>query len=350
MPKLTFEYVKNYIEESGDQLISENYISSKKSLEIECSYCDEIFSCSFVNYQQGRRHTDCPNKDERSEEYEDLRKPRTDKVKKATEEIPCAFCSKIFKQKYSKQKVCNVECSKGLNSSRKGTGHFEKIGRMGGIASAKVQVRRSYNEMYFSELCKKVFKDDVLTNETIFDGWDCDVIIQDLKIAVSWAGIWHYKQVRSDHNLEQVQRRDNIKDSIIKKYGYYHYIIKDMGRKSKKFVIEEFNKFIDFVNKEYNYNIALDNYEVDMSDYNNHKVIKKKKKEKKCIDCDKEITKEAERCIDCNRIKSRKCERPSLETLLKEIEELGYVGTGNKYSVTDNSIRKWVKNYQKVIN
>lgn len=31
MPKRTYEYVKNYIEESGDELISENY---KKELEI----------------------------------------------------------------------------------------------------------------------------------------------------------------------------------------------------------------------------------------------------------------------------------------------------------------------------
>jgi len=44
------------------------------------------------------------------------------------------------------------------------------------------------------------------------------------------------------------------------------------------------------------------------------------------------------------RINQRKVKnRPSYEQLLNEIEELGYVGTGKKYGVSDNAIRKWVK-------
>jgi 5-methylcytosine-specific restriction endonuclease McrA len=39
----------------------------------------------------------------------------------------------------------------------------------------------------------------------------------------------------------------------------------------------------------------------------------------------------------------RKTERPSLEVLKKEIKELGYCGTGKKYGVSDNAIRKWEK-------
>ena len=39
----------------------------------------------------------------------------------------------------------------------------------------------------------------------------------------------------------------------------------------------------------------------------------------------------------------RKVERPSLEQLKIDVEELGYCGTGRKYSVSDNSIRKWLK-------
>jgi hypothetical protein len=39
----------------------------------------------------------------------------------------------------------------------------------------------------------------------------------------------------------------------------------------------------------------------------------------------------------------RKVERPSLDILLKDIEEIGYKGTGRKYGVSDNSIRKWIK-------
>ena len=42
----------------------------------------------------------------------------------------------------------------------------------------------------------------------------------------------------------------------------------------------------------------------------------------------------------------RKTNRPNYETLIKEIEELGYSGTGRKYGVSDNAIRKWKKFYE----
>jgi hypothetical protein len=47
-------------------------------------------------------------------------------------------------------------------------------------------------------------------------------------------------------------------------------------------------------------------------------------------------------------LNERKVERPSLDILLKEIEELGYSATGRKYEVSDNSIRKWIDTYNKL--
>jgi hypothetical protein len=44
---------------------------------------------------------------------------------------------------------------------------------------------------------------------------------------------------------------------------------------------------------------------------------------------------------------SRKNNRPSHEQLLIDIKELGYTGTGKKYGVCDNSIRKWIEFYEK---
>lgn len=43
----------------------------------------------------------------------------------------------------------------------------------------------------------------------------------------------------------------------------------------------------------------------------------------------------------------RKVKRPSYIQLLEEIKELGYSATGRKYNVSDNSIRKWKKMYEK---
>ncbi len=39
----------------------------------------------------------------------------------------------------------------------------------------------------------------------------------------------------------------------------------------------------------------------------------------------------------------RKVDRPEIEVLTKQIRELGFVGTGKIYGVSDNAIRKWVK-------
>lgn len=39
----------------------------------------------------------------------------------------------------------------------------------------------------------------------------------------------------------------------------------------------------------------------------------------------------------------RKAQRPPLKTLKRDVAKLGYCGTGRKYGVSDNAIRKWLK-------
>lgn len=80
-------------------------------------------------------------------------------------------------------------------------------------------------------------------------------------------------------------------------------------------------------------------------------IIKVKEKEKKgikfiCI-CGKEIYKRSKMCKGCSILSMRKVERPDYETLLEEIKEFGYEGTGIKYGITGNGIRKWKINYEK---
>jgi len=43
----------------------------------------------------------------------------------------------------------------------------------------------------------------------------------------------------------------------------------------------------------------------------------------------------------------RKQIRPSYEILLSEIEESSFLAVGRKYGVSDNTIRKWIKTYEK---
>lgn len=62
--------------------------------------------------------------------------------------------------------------------------------------------------------------------------------------------------------------------------------------------------------------------------------------------CGKIKNKKSITCKSCVP-KKRKIIRPEYELLLKEIKEFGFSCTGRKYNVSDNSIRKWIKNYEK---
>lgn len=117
-----------------------------------------------------------------------------------------------------------------------------------GLKSSKVQseTRRSKNEIYFCELCKQYFN-NVLHNVQMFNGWDADIIIDDIKIAVLWNGKWHYEKIKKAQSLKQIQNRDNIKLEEIKKCEYIPYVIKDLGSYNRKFVNKKFEEFLNFI-------------------------------------------------------------------------------------------------------
>jgi hypothetical protein len=71
------------------------------------------------------------------------------------------------------------------------------------------------------------------------------------------------------------------------------------------------------------------------------------KEQKHCIDCNMEITDRANRCPPCHQTYCQAVERPSYEELLKEVKETSFAATGRKYKVSDNTIRKWIKKYEK---
>jgi len=50
----------------------------------------------------------------------------------------------------------------------------------------------------------------------------------------------------------------------------------------------------------------------------------------------------------CCKLNSRKVTRPSKEELEKDLSEMSYVKTGAKYGVSDNAVRKWIKQYSKL--
>lgn len=117
--------------------------------------------------------------------------------------------------------------------------------RKAGLKSCFLQAeqRRSKNEIAFCELCEQKFK-VVKHNEPLFNGWDADIIIEDLKVAILWNGKWHYEKITKKHSVKQVQNRDKIKIDEIIKAGYIPYIIKDLGKFNLEKVRTEFELFL----------------------------------------------------------------------------------------------------------
>lgn len=161
----------------------------------------------------------------------------------------CGFCENKFEVKWKRrgQKFCSRSCNKSFQMSQGNIA--SEMGKLSALKQSKF--KRSKNEIYFSELCSKYFK-NVLTNESMFNGWDADVIVEDFKVAVLWNGRWHYEKITEQHSVKQVQNRDKIKIKEIKNSGYTPYVIKDMGKKNFDFVEKEFKKFVDYL-KQNNY-------------------------------------------------------------------------------------------------
>lgn len=151
----------------------------------------------------------------------------------------CPCCSNRYETKKPRQTYCGRHCQyKTLNTSEKS--------RKGGRASINAQNRRSKNEIAFADLCKSHF-DNVLLNEPVFNGWDADIIINDLKVAILWNGVWHYKKITEKHSISQIQNRDKIKLREIVNAGYVPYVIKDMGKYSIDKVNKEWSIFIEWL-------------------------------------------------------------------------------------------------------
>lgn len=120
-------------------------------------------------------------------------------------------------------------------------------------AAKQFMLKRSKCEIEFYQLCEKYFN-HVEHNKPIFNGWDADILLLDLKIAIQWNGPWHYKQIskKKTASLAAIQNRDKIKRQEIEKAGWSLYIIKDQDshkntQKRLFFVKNHFDRFISFI-------------------------------------------------------------------------------------------------------
>jgi transposase-like protein len=134
------------------------------------------------------------------------------------------------------------------------------------------------------------------------------------------------------------------------------------GQKRKRKSIISDHIFIDALNNSYSITEALNKIGISSDSAINYKkaesflkkstailLIKEPVEDKYCGVCGISIYNKSKSnmCNNCYKRSTRKIMRPPYEQLLSEIDDLGYCGTGKKYGVSDNAIRKWVKRYEK---
>lgn len=206
----------------------------------QCIKCGKIFTVKTgrkILYEKTHCSMRCSNSRIRTEE---IKNKIASSLTKEKEQLPCKGCGQIFIKMKKHRMFCSKSCSAKYNSNLPEAKERNRI-RM--LKTLSVVNKRSKNEIHFATLCEQHFN-TVKLNCAMFNGWDADIVIEDLKVAVMWNGKWHYEKLTKKHSVLQVQNRDKIKLHEIIKSGYTSYVIKDMGKEDKKFVEEQFKIFI----------------------------------------------------------------------------------------------------------
>lgn len=185
----------------------------------------------------------------------------------------------------------------------------------------------SYPEKYFNEILEKTN----LKYERYFriGLYELDFAFLNKKIDLEIDGEQHCVDLK-------IVNSDIKRDKFMKDNGWD--IIRINWKKYQRFIKEE--KII-FIEKLINH---IENK--DISNFKpTYKIDDNLKRKKYFCECGNLIYIKGKSCNKCSRIKSRKVKRPSVEILLEDVNKIGYEGTGRKYKVSGNNIKKWLKQY-----
>jgi very-short-patch-repair endonuclease len=138
----------------------------------------------------------------------------------------------------------------------------------------------------------------------------------------------------SQHKEEARLNKDITKDKILSKEGWRVFRVE--AKQVRRDVKEVVNEVLKFVGESKSYDRS-------------RVIVKKTKRELQAEILNTQRIENSGRTLKQTTASSnqRKVNRPKYEVLKKEVSELGFVGTGKKYKVSDNAIRKWIKVYEK---
>ena len=139
----------------------------------------------------------------------------------------------------------------------------------------------------------------------------------------------------STGNLKKRLYKENIKDKICELCGQ-----SEIWQGKKMSLILDHINGINNDNRLENLRIVCPNCNATLD---THCGKNKKRAKLYFCSCGNKKLKNSNNCNKCNHLKSRKVERPKIEVLLNEINNLGYSAVGRKYNVSDNAVRRWIK-------
>lgn len=160
------------------------------------------------------------------------------------------FCTQKCKQLYYNQGFQNVACSNCGNMVKRNNAQIAKTKHSFCDKSCaatynnklKRKSRRSKIEAKFYGLVVKEFPNlDILSNDkTMLDGYEVDVAIPGLKLAIEWNGIVHFKPIYGQPKLDNIQTRDAEKLKIASDKDINLIVISDLVS-TDKILKEAFN-------------------------------------------------------------------------------------------------------------
>lgn len=146
MRKLTYEEVKEVIENEGYELQSKLYINSKEKLSIKCS-CGEVFEMSYNIFKKGHRCKQCSIKSR-----QEKRKHTFEYVKNYIEARGYKLLSHEYKNNNSKLQIV---CEKG-HSSLMTFGNFQRGRRCKTCSHLKITEKQRHDYTYVKSFVESI--------------------------------------------------------------------------------------------------------------------------------------------------------------------------------------------------